>query len=120
MSQDLNERLNQILAKEIGFWIFDYPPEDEMQMRGGSLQDVIEPGLHKLKPAAASFATVDLFECVISLLEERKPPRQGNRHAAQAGRCQDVSKSLRSVLKEDKLAERISRWPSTTLPILTC
>jgi hypothetical protein len=50
MSHDLNERLNQILAKltskdlltnqglgnEIGFWIFDYPPEDEMTVRGFS------------------------------------------------------------------------------------
>jgi hypothetical protein len=83
MKTSFEERLNQILPRlaspdvldnrgaggEIGFWIFDYPPEHEMQMRSW-LADVIEPGLHKLKPGLR-FATIDLFECVISLLEER-------------------------------------------------
>jgi hypothetical protein len=58
MSQTFNERLNQILPKltssdlltnqglgnEIGFWIFDYPPEEEMAMRA-FLQDVVMPAL---------------------------------------------------------------------------
>ena len=48
MNQQLQDRLNQIpdkilteeflksqgLGNEIGFWIFDYAPEDELQVRG--------------------------------------------------------------------------------------
>ena len=118
MNSRFEERLNQVLPRlaspdvlsnrgaggEIGFWIFDYPPEREMEMRSW-LAEVIEPGLRKLKPELR-FATVDLFECVISLLEERglltkvfeMQLRQGD---------EAVLKSLRSVLKEDRLATRI-------------
>ena len=55
MTTRFEERLNQILPRlvspdvlsnqgaggEIGFWIFDYPPEEEMAMRAW-LADVIE------------------------------------------------------------------------------
>jgi hypothetical protein len=58
MSQKLDERLNQILPRltspdvlankgsggEIGFWIFDYPPEDEMAVRA-FLQGSVLPAL---------------------------------------------------------------------------
>lgn len=58
MSATFNERLNQILPKltspdflanqglgnEIGFWIFDYPAEEEMTMRA-FLHDVVMPAL---------------------------------------------------------------------------
>lgn len=84
MSQTFNERLNQILPKltssdlltnqglgnEIGFWIFDYPPEEEMAMRA-FLQDVVMPALGKHQPAIKA-ADVNLFDLVIGLLEERK------------------------------------------------
>ena len=53
---NFDERLNQILPRltskellnneglsnEIGFWVFDYPPEFELEMRS-FLSDVIEP-----------------------------------------------------------------------------
>ena len=118
MKTSFEERLNQLLPRlaspevldnrgaggEIGFWIFDYPPEHEMQMRAW-LSEVIEPGLLKLKPGLR-FATIDLFDCVIKLLEERglltkaveMQQRQGDESAL---------RSLRSVLKEDRLAARV-------------
>jgi hypothetical protein len=60
MIASFEERLNHVLPRllssdvldnkgaggEIGFWIFDYPPENEMQMRSW-LTEVIEPGLRK-------------------------------------------------------------------------
>lgn len=118
MSQDLNERLNQILSKltskdlltnqglgnEIGFWIFDYPPEDEMTVRG-FLQDVILPALDKHQPPL-EVASVNLFDLVIGLLEERKLLDK----AIQMQRTQGDTKtleSLRRVLKEDKLGDRL-------------
>jgi hypothetical protein len=118
MSQDLNERLNQILAKltskdlltnqglgnEIGFWIFDYPPEDEMTVRG-FLQDVILPALDKHQPPL-KVASVNLFELVIGLLEERKLLDKAIEMQRTQGDAKTLE-SLRRVLKEDKLAERL-------------
>jgi hypothetical protein len=83
MSQTFNERLNQILPKltssdlltnqglgnEIGFWIFDYPPE-EMAVRA-FLQDVVLPALAGISRRSRS-GDVNLFDLVIGLLEERK------------------------------------------------
>jgi hypothetical protein len=118
MKSTFDERLNQVLPRlaspdvlnnrgaggEIGFWVFDYPPEREMQMRSW-LSGVIEPGLRKLKPELR-FATIDLFECVVGLLEERD--LLGKVFDMQMKQGDDaVLKSLRSVLKEDRLAARI-------------
>ena len=118
MSQDLNERLNQILPKltskdlltnqglgnEIGFWIFDYPPEDEMTVRG-FLQDVILPALDKHQPPL-KVASVNLFDLVIGLLEERKLLDKAIEMQRTQGDAKTLE-SLRRVLKEDKLAERL-------------
>lgn len=118
MSQDLNERLNQILSKltskdlltnqglgnEIGFWIFDYPPEDEMTVRG-FLQDVILPALDKYQPPL-KVASVNLFDLVIGLLEERKLLDKAIEMQRTQGDAKTLE-SLRRVLKEDKLAERL-------------
>ncbi len=118
MSQDLNERLNQILSKltskdlltnqglgnEIGFWIFDYPPEDEMTVRG-FLQDVILPALDKHQPPL-KVASVNLFDLVIGLLEERKLLDKAIEMQCNQGDAKTLE-SLRRVLKEDKLAERL-------------
>lgn len=118
MSNRFEERLNQVLPRlassdvldnrgaggEIGFWIFDYPPEQEMHVRSW-LTGVIEPGLRKLKPELR-FATVDLFECVMSLLEERGLLTKVLEMQMKQG-DEAVLRSLRSVLKEDRLAARI-------------
>jgi hypothetical protein len=118
MSNRFEERLNQVLPRlassdvldnrgaggEIGFWIFDYPPEQEMDVRTW-LSEVIEPGLRRLKPDLR-FATVDLFECVISLLEERGLLSKVLEMQMKQG-DEAVLRSLRSVLKEDRLAARI-------------
>ena len=118
MSHDLNERLNQILPRlisndlltnqglgnEIGFWIFDYPPEDEMTVRG-FLQDVILPALDKQQPPL-KVASVNLFDLVIGLLEERKLLDKAIEMQRTQGDAKTLE-SLRRVLKEDKLAERL-------------
>jgi hypothetical protein len=95
---------NQGLSNEIGFWVFDYPPEFELEMRS-FLTDVIEPALKKNHPPIR-FAAVNVFDLAIGLLEERglldkaldMQIKQGNTKALE---------SLRRVLKEDKLAERL-------------
>ena len=115
---DFDERLNQILPRltskellnneglsnEIGFWVFDYPPEFELDMRA-FLVDVIEPALAKHHPPLR-FATVNVFELAIGLLEERNLLDKA--FAMQQTEGDDKTlESLRRVLKEDKLAERL-------------
>lgn len=118
MTTTFEERLNQALPRlaspdvldnkgaggEIGFWIFDYPPEREMDMRSW-LSEVIEPGLRKQKPELR-FATIDLFECVVGLLEERGLIDKA--FEMQLSKGDDaLLANLRSILKEDRLAARI-------------
>jgi len=118
MSTKFEERLNQVLPRlaspdvlsnrgaggEIGFWVFDYPPEQEMQMRAW-ITDVIEPELPKRKPGIR-FKVIDLFEFVIALLEERNLLDKAFAKQVSEG-DEAVLKSLRPVLKEDKLAARL-------------
>lgn len=118
MSTAFEERLNQVLPRllsadvldnrgaggEIGFWIFDYPPERELDMRQW-LDDVIRPGIQKQRPGLR-YTVIDLFQEVIALLEERKLLDKA--YAMQLSKGDDaLLASLRSVLKEDRLAARL-------------
>ena len=118
MTADFEQRLNQVLPRllsadvldnrgaggEIGFWIFDYPPEREMDMRLW-LDDVIVPGIQKQRPELR-YAVVDLFQEVIALLQERKLLDKA--YDMQLSKGDDaLLASLRSVLKEDRLAARL-------------
>lgn len=118
MSTAFEERLNQVLPRllsadvldnrgaggEIGFWIFDYPPEHELDMRKW-LDGVIQPGIQKQRPDLRH-RVIDLFQEVIALLEERKLLDKA--YAMQMSKGDDaLLASLRSVLKEDRLAARL-------------
>lgn len=115
----LDERLNQILPRvtsrdfldskglgnEIGFWIFDYPPEREMDVRG-FLKGTVQPALARQQPAIKA-ANVDLLQLVTELLEDRKLLDKAM--AMQLSKGDDSTlASLRSVLKEDKIAQKIA------------
>lgn len=118
MTAHFDDRLNQVLPRllspdvldnrgaggEIGFWIFDYPPEREMDMRAW-LADVIEPGIRKQRPELR-YAVIDLFAEVIALLEERKLLDKAYDMQLKKG-DEALLASLRSVLKEDRLAARL-------------
>lgn len=119
MTLSLEERLNQILPRitsrdfldskglgnEIGFWIFDYPPDREMDVRG-FLSGTMVPALGKQSPAIRC-AVVDLLTLVTELLEERKLLDKAI--AMQQAKGNDGAlAALRSVLKEDKLAQKIA------------
>ena len=119
MSQTFEDRLNKIIPKltsaeflnnqglgnEIGFWIFDYPPERELEMRE-FLNGTIKPALLKIQPVIKT-VIVDLFDLVIGVLEDRNILDK----AIEMQRVQGDTKaleSLRRVLKEDKLAETLA------------
>ena len=96
---------NKGLGNEIGFWVFDYLPEQELEMRR-FISEILLPGLARHQPAVRP-VVVNLFELIIDLLEDRKlyervlaiQTDKGNEAALAA---------LRPVLQEDKLAQRIA------------
>jgi hypothetical protein len=118
MTQTFEDRLNQILPRitsddflqnrglgnEIGFWIFEYPPEQELLMRE-TLEKVIEPGLQRHVPSLRH-ARVNLFELVIELLESRKLLDKALALQAQKGEDAALA-ALKGVLNQEKLAQRI-------------
>ena len=95
---------NEGLSNEIGFWVFDYPPEFELEMRA-FLNEVIKPALAKHHPPIR-FATVNVFDLAIGLLEERHLLDKALDMQKTQGDAKALE-SLRRVLKEDKLAERL-------------
>jgi len=112
------ERLNQILPKissdeflnskglgnEIGFWIFDYLPEREMDMRDFLTRTVL-PSLNKSQPPIRA-GVINLFDLVIQLLQERQLLDKAIDMQQTKG-DEAVMAALRPVLKEDKLAQKV-------------
>jgi hypothetical protein len=119
MTLTLDERLNQILPRitsrdylgskglgnEIGFWIFDYPPDRELDVRD-FLTGTVLPSLAKQVPSINA-GTVDLLVLVTELLEERKLLDKVMEMQQSKGDDSTLT-ALRSVLKEDKLAQKIA------------
>jgi hypothetical protein len=130
MTLTLDERLNQILPRitsrdfldskglgnEIGFWIFDYSPEREMDVRG-FLSGTVLPALGKHVPTIKADA-VDLLKLVTDLLEERKLLDKAMEMQKNKGDDSTLA-ALRSVLKEDKIAQKIaSQYDIANLDLL--
>lgn len=118
MALTFEERLNQILPKivsddflnskglgnEIGFWIFDYPPEREMEMRDFLTRTVITHLNKSQTPIRAG--VINLFDLVIQLLQERKLLDKAIDMQQTKG-DEALMAALRPVLKEDKLAQKV-------------
>ena len=119
MNLSFDERLNQILPRltsrdfldskglgnEIGFWIFDYPPEREMDVRS-FLSGTVLPALKREVPPLQA-DTIDLLQLVTSLLEERNLLNKAMEMQLAKGDDSTLA-ALRSVLKEDKIAQKIA------------
>lgn len=133
MKLSLDERLNQILPRitsrdfleskglgnEIGFWVFDYPPERELDV-GDFLAGTVLPSINKQVPAIHT-ATIDLLKLVTELLEERNLLDKAMAMQQMKG-DETTLAALRSVLKEDKIAQMIATQhdiPNLDLLILT-
>lgn len=133
MKLTLEERLNQIIGRitsrdfldskglgnEIGFWIFDYPPDREMDVRDFLTGSVL-PALAKMSPGIRA-ETVNLLKLVSELLEERNLLEKAM-DMQQAKGDDATLAALRSVLKEDKLAQKIAAQhdiPNLDLLIVT-
>lgn len=119
MTMTFEERLNQILPRitsrdfldskglgnEIGFWIFDYPAEREIEVRD-FVSGTVLPALSRQVPAVQA-ACIDLLDLVTGLLEERKLLDKAMDMQLAKGDDNTLA-ALRSVLKEDKIAQKIA------------
>lgn len=119
MKLTLEDRLNQILPRiasrefleskglgnEIGFWIFDYPPDREMDVRTFVTETVLPALAKQAQPVKT--AAVDLFKLITELLQERNLLDKAFEMQKSKGDDSTLA-ALRSVLKEDKLAQKIA------------
>jgi len=116
MSDPLTRRLNQILPKitsadflsgsgignEIAFYIFDYPPEEELRVRAhvAFLLDQLSKKKPPLRPAH-----INLFDFIIAYLEERSLLAKSLELQRAKGN-DALLKALKGVLNEEKIARR--------------
>ena len=119
MTMTFEERLNQILPRitsrdfldskglgnEIGFWIFDYPAEREIEVRD-FVSGTVLPALSRQVPAVQA-ACIDLLDLVTGVLEERKLLDKAMAMQLAKGNDNTLA-ALRSVLKEDTIAQKIA------------
>ena len=92
---------NTGLGNEIGFYIFDYPPEYEMEMRD-HIQFILRQ-LPKKKPGL-NFKHINLFDLIISYLKKRKLLDRVLQIQKQKG-DQEILKALKGPLGADKIAK---------------
>jgi Domain of unknown function (DUF1788) len=114
MSDTLNGRLNQILPRvtsdaflsgsgignEIAFYIFDYPPEDELKVRDylRTLLDHIPKHKHGLR-----VKHIDLFDFVIAYLKSRNLLEKSIQMQREKG-DEALKKALAGPLQETKMS----------------
>jgi hypothetical protein len=117
MNPIFQERLNDIadrlqdphvlsgagLGNEIGFYIFDYPPEEELTVRQ-HLQVVLER-LSRQR-ADLRIAHVHLFTLVMDLLKARGYLERALKLQKEQG-DEALSKALKGVLHEEKIAQAL-------------
>lgn len=111
MPQDIHERLNSIiktittkeflnnqgLGNEIGFWIFDYKPSDELIVR--EYFGILESTFSKNHPNL-NLLNINLFDSVIAYLQEKKLLDKSIQMQATKG-DDALFKALKAVLHMD-------------------
>lgn len=117
MKPTLQDRLNEIiprlqdkdvlsgagLGNEIGFYIFDYPAEDELEVRE-HIKFVLEH-LAKKRPDL-KIAHVNLFELIIGYLKERNLLDRALKLQKEKGDA-ELFKALKGPLHEEKIAKAL-------------
>ena len=97
-----DELLNNTgLGNEIGFYIFDYPPEYELEMRD-HIQFIIRQ-LPKKRPDL-KFIHINLFELIINYLKKRRLLDRALKIQEDEG-SQKLLKALKGPLGADKIAK---------------
>ena len=115
MTAALQQRLDQImvtlddprflesdgLGNEIGFWIFDYPADQELMVR-----EHIAFMQKKLTQKGRQFQIINLFEVAVAMLEARNLLNRSFEREKQVGPEKLLSK-IKAPLSQDKMARYI-------------
>lgn len=124
MSETIHERLNQIpdkilstefltgqsLGNDIGFWIFDYLPEDELKVR--EYIQFLE-GMLKKKHSHLKFVNINLLQAVVTYLTERNFIDKAIHMQKEKG-DEAVFKALKGPLHMNKFAPYLSEKYAAT------
>lgn len=92
---------NAGLGNEIGFYIFDYPPEYEMEIRDHI--DFILRQLPKIKPDL-KFKHINLFHLILNYLKKRNLLDRVQKIQREKG-DEEVLKNLKGPLSAEKIAK---------------
>ncbi len=106
---------NQGSGNEIGFWIFDYAAQQELQVRENLAF------LFKKLEKKYTFTQLNIFQVIIDMLEERKLFERICQREPELG-LETLKKHLAAPLSQKKIAEYIARTvdlPSQQFVILT-
>ena len=106
---------NRGAGNEIGFWIFDYPAQQELQVR-----EYLAFLFKKLEKKYI-FTQLNIFQVIIDMLEERKLFERICQREPELG-LETLKKHLAAPLSQKKIAEYIARTvdlPSQQFVILT-
>lgn len=94
---------NQGLGNEIGFYVFDYPAESELEVR-----EHLTFITSKLNKRDRNFTNINLLEAVINLLEEEDILEDAF-HLQKTKGDEMLFKALKGPLEQNRVAEFIAR-----------
>jgi hypothetical protein len=90
------------LGNEIGFYVFDYPAEHELVVRE-HLQLITQ----KLQQRGRSFASINLFNCIIELLQQRNLLQRAFQLQQERG-DEALFNALKGPLEQNRMADFIA------------
>ena len=93
---------NDGLGNEIGFWVFDYPAKHEIMVR-----ENLESITRKLESRKYKFEHLNIFEVLISILEERGIFDRACQREKKVG-VDAIKKTLSGPLSQEKVAKFIA------------
>jgi len=93
---------NQGLGNEIGFYVFDYPPESEIEVR-----EHLDYMSERLIKRGRIFKSINLFEAVIELLDSRNLTERAFKVQKERG-DDALFNALKGPLEQNRVAEFIS------------
>jgi hypothetical protein len=94
---------NQGLGNEIGFYVFDYPPGSELEVR-----EHLSFMTDKMTKRGRTFANINLFEIVIEILDSRKLTERAFKVQKERG-DDALFNALKGPLEQNRVAEFIAK-----------
>ncbi|MCR3894200.1 DUF1788 domain-containing protein [Aeromonas caviae] len=101
---------NRELGGEIGFYIFDYPPQFELDVR-----EYLSLSLQRLAKQGLNFVHINLFEALLAILQERKLLDKAFELELKKG-TDELAKALKGPLEQGRVAKHLMDKIHSTSP----